>query len=297
MGANLRILGETGFPGLSTGYNFLFSSCLNLYVYPKSKLALKYLRYLLTAANGKGHGIHSPFVFEFITRVLNDRNVYACYPVLEKSRSDWRGDTTPLSITDFGAGSRVTPAVTRTIASIARSSLKPRKFSQLLFRMVKFYQPQNILELGTSLGLTTSYLSLGNPSARIITMEGAPAVAATALSNFKQLQLDNIKLVEGNFDNTLDPVLESLTAKLDFVFIDGNHRKLPTLQYFQKILKHLGTDSLLIFDDIHWSSEMEAAWSEIKSDPAVRLTIDLFFIGIVFFRKEILEPQHFILRF
>ena len=251
----------------------------------------------MTAANGKGHGVHSPFVFEFITKVLNDRSVYACYPVLEKSRSDWRKDNTSLDINDFGAGSRVTPTVTRTIASIARSSLKPRKFSQLLFRMVKFYQPENILELGTSLGLTTSYLSYGNPAARIITMEGAPAVAATAVKNFKQLKLDNIILVEGNFDNTLDPVLENLTTNLDFVFVDGNHRKLPTLQYFQKILKHLGTDSLLVFDDIHWSSEMEEAWSEIKSDPAVKLTIDLFFIGIVFFRKEILEPQHFILRF
>lgn len=254
-------------------------------MYSPAKLALKYLRYYLTASNGKGHGVHSPFVFEFVTKVLNDDRQFYCFKTIELLREQLQHDKTEITLQDFGAGSRVHAAYKRKVAEIGKSSLKPRKFAQLLFRMVNFYQPSDVLELGTSLGTTTAYLASANTNANVVTMEGAKTVAAIAQINFRQLQLNNIKIVEGNFDDTLPHTLNKF-SKIDFAFIDGNHRKEPTLNYFQQILLKITGDSILVFDDIHWSEEMEEAWEIIKAHSLVTLSIDLFFIGIVFFRNE-----------
>lgn len=265
-------------------------------MYSSFQLGLRYLRYYLAASNGKGHGVHSPFVFSFITEVLNDdRNFYA-FSVLEIQRGCLLHDSNTLLIDDYGAGSRVTKPSLRRIKDIAASSLKPKKFSQLLFRIVDHYAPDTILELGTSLGISTSYLASARTSSRVITMEGASAVAGKARELFRKLDLQNITLVEGNFDDTLQTTLEKLD-KVDLAFIDGNHRYEPTIRYYRDMLPYLHEYSILIFDDIHWSREMEQAWEEIKSDSAVSLSIDLFFIGLVFFRKEQTIKQHFSIRF
>ncbi|MEQ1677662.1 MAG: class I SAM-dependent methyltransferase, partial [Chitinophagaceae bacterium] len=207
------------------------------------------------------------------------------------------------TIEDLGAGSSISKtnlpagqAGQRTIASIAKNAAKPKKFGQLLFRMVKQYQPQTILELGTSLGITTSYLSLAKPDAQLITMEGASEVAATASKNFYNLKLQNCTITEGNFDQKLSSVISHLSS-IDLSFIDGNHRQAPTERYFLELLPKMHNDSILIFDDIHWSREMEQAWETIKNHPSVRCTVDLFFIGIVFFRQEFREKQDFSIRF
>ena len=137
-------------------------------MYSSSQLALKYLQYFLTALNGKGHGVHSPFVFGFITKVLNDKTEYSCYKEIEQLRSQLKNDNTLLTIEDFGAGSRMHASYKRKVSEIATSSLKPRKFSQLIFRMVNFYKPLNVLELGTSLGVTTAYLASANTNNKVI---------------------------------------------------------------------------------------------------------------------------------
>ena len=265
-------------------------------MYSSFQLAKKYLRYYFTAANGKGHGIHSPFVFELITKVFNDQQHYHAYSRVEGLRKKLLQDPTLLTIDDFGAGSVTGAAKQRTVASIAKNAAKPAKLGQLLFRMARYYQPKTIVELGTSLGITTAYLSLAKPDARLITMEGATAVAAIARQNFRNLELQNCSLTEGNFDTTLATVVHGLST-IDFAFIDGNHRQEPTERYFRELLPKMNNDSILIFDDIHWSREMEAAWETIKKDPAVRCSVDLFFIGIVFFRSEFKEKQHFTIRF
>lgn len=266
-------------------------------MYSLVKLGAKYLKYWLTAENGKGHGIHSPFVYDFVTKVLNDFNTYYCYEPVEALRKKLKQDDTVLTLQDFGAGSRVHASYHRKISAIANSSLKPRKFAQLLFRIINHYQPKNILELGTSLGITTAYLASANNNIPVITMEGAAAVAAIAQKNFLQLNIQNITVVEGNFDETLDKVLNEKLPIVDFAFIDGNHRKDPTIAYFTKLLPHIHEHSILVFDDIHWSEEMEAAWNLIKQHTAVTLAIDLFFIGIVFFRSEQKTKEDFVIRF
>ena len=127
-------------------------------------------------------------------------------------------------------------------------------------------------------------------------MEGAKAVANIAKKNFQQFGLNNIELIEGNFDSILIPTVRRLPS-IDFAFIDGNHRKKPTIQYFNEILAKTTTHSILIFDDIHWSKEMEEAWEHITSHLAVRCSIDLFSLGIIFFRQEFKERQHFKIKF
>ena len=265
-------------------------------MFSRFQLALKYLHYYFTASSNKGHGIHSPFVFHFITKVLNDRTHYPSYDIVEKLRHDLLRNKTLLTIEDFGAGSAIDKSNQRTIASIAKHATKSKKHGQLLFRMVKEYKPQNILELGTSLGITTAYLASANPDAKVITMEGAQEISNIAQQNFNTSGLQNAKLVEGNFDNTLQSTIAQLPS-VDFAFIDGNHRREPTERYFQQLLPKTHRDSVLIFDDIHWSAGMEAAWQTIREHPSVRCSVDLFFIGIVFFRQEFKEKQHFRIRF
>jgi len=149
--------------------------------------------------------------------------------------------------------------------------------------------------LGTSLGISSAYLASGNPNGKLLTIEGASSISAVANKNFQSLGLTNIELLTGNFDIILPDILKASVP--DFVFIDGNHRKEPTLDYFHQLLKKAGESSIFIFDDIHWSREMEAAWHEIKNHSSVMLTVDLFFIGLVFFRPEFKVKQDFIIRF
>ena len=265
-------------------------------MYSPLQLTVKYLKHWIIAVNGKGHGMHSPFVFEFITKILNDKTVYPEYGKVEGLRKRLLNDNTILEVEDFGAGSAIDKKNKRIISSIAKNAAKPKRFGQLLFRMVKYYQPSTILELGTSLGITASYLSLAKPDARVITMEGSKEIADVAKGNFETVEIRNIEIIEGNFDNTLSSVVSGLPT-VDFVFIDGNHRKEPTERYFRQLLAKTNNDSILVFDDIHWSSEMKAAWETIKNNASVTCSIDLFFIGIVFFRKEFKEKQHFAIWF
>lgn len=260
------------------------------------EIAQKYSKYYLTAQNGSGHGIHSPFVFEFVTKVLKDKHQYPEYLAIELLRNQLKNNKQVLTIEDFGAGSTVSKSNNRKVADIAKSALKPVKFGQLLYRIVKFYQPENIIELGTSLGITTCYIATAGKQSSVFTFEGASQIAAVAQQNFNALALKNIQLIKGNFDETLQRNLQNLPA-VDLAFVDGNHRKQPTINYFNQLLTKATENSIFIFDDIHWSKEMEEAWSQIQSHSSVTLSIDLFFIGIVFFRKQQKEPQHFTIRF
>jgi predicted O-methyltransferase YrrM len=254
---------------------------------------LAYLRFWLRSGNA--HGLHSPFVFGLYTSVVQHTGPYKAYAAVEARRQQLLNSTASISVTDLGAGSHTGAGQQRRIADIARAAAKPRHLAQLLFRLVNYLRPATILELGTSLGLTTSYLAAADSRHRVVTFEGCPNVAAMARETFVTLGLGNIEVVEGNIDDTLAPTLAALPAPIDFVFFDGNHRYEPTLRYFELCLAHRAEESVFVFDDIHWSAEMERAWEAIKAHPEVMLTVDLFYIGLVFFRKN--QPkQHFWLR-
>jgi len=278
-------------------------------MYSKFQLARKYARYLLTASNGKGHGIHSPFVYDFVKNVLNDKQDYAAYTRVETLRRQLLKDPAILEIEDLGAGSAAGgssaaqdsgPASRimhrRSVAELARHAAKPPRLGQLLFRIARYYQSGIILELGTSLGLSTAYFALAREQAKVLTIEGAGAIAAVAEKNFRSLDLRNVEWTVGNFDDVLADALDR-GGSPDLVFVDGNHRLEPTLYYFDWLIHRSSPSSILIFDDIHWSGEMEEAWKTIREDPRVMLTIDLFFIGIVVQRENFKIKQDFTIRF
>jgi predicted O-methyltransferase YrrM len=264
-------------------------------MYSALTLTLKYVAYLFGSSNGKGHGIHSPFVFEFVQKVLNDKTKYSEYAEVDRVRRKLLSDNTPVPLEDYGAGSRALPS-SRSISEIVRHSAKSAKYGALLFRIVKFYRPHYVLELGTSLGISTAYLALADNTAVVVTGEGNYAVASHARENLETLRLTNVRIITGNFDNTL-PEMVSAIPHVDLAFIDANHRKKPTIGYFNELLKKVTSNSIVIFDDIHWSRGMEQAWREIKGHPSVMLTIDIFFFGIIFFRPEFKVKQHFTIRF
>jgi predicted O-methyltransferase YrrM len=265
-------------------------------MYSKSQLAWKYLRYYFSASNGKGHGTHSPFVFDFIKNVLRDHKNYDAYPAVEGARKKLLQDQNKLKVEDFGAGSASGNHVERTVSSIVSAAAKPRKYGQLLYRVAQHYKPANMLELGTSLGISTAYLALGNPKAKLVTAEGSKEIAERAKENLKTLKLNNVEQVRGEFKYTLPMALFKMPT-VDLAFIDGNHRKEPTENYFQLMLEKKTDKSIFILDDIHWSEEMEQAWASIRNHKSVKCSIDLFSMGFIFFNKEFKEKQEFTIRY
>ncbi len=254
---------------------------------------IDYLKHYITAKTR--HGTHSPFVYKLIDQVIYDFNFKSDYNCIEVIRKKLYGDGRTIQITDLGAGSQINKNRTKKVRDIAKNTLKSPRLAQLLYRLVKNQQPSNILELGTCLGLTTGYFALACPDAKVITIEGCPQTAQIAAENFKALELRAIDLHVGNFDELLPPLLAT-QEKVDFVYIDGNHRKDATLNYFHWCLPKVNENSLLVFDDIYWSKGMKEAWEEIKVHPQVMVTIDLFWIGLVFFKKN-QAKEHFKIKF
>ena len=235
------------------------------------------------------HGIHSPFVFQLEQQCLRDAKTYKAYKSIAAYRKALKDDNSFLSITDLGAGSRRSKSAKRRISHILRYSATTKKRSELLYRLVRYTKAKSVLELGTNLGVGTQAMAL-NLQASITSIEGCPN-----LHNFSKVHLNsfsNITLSNGQFNT----VLSSLKDKSwDLVFIDGHHKKKATLNYFEQLLPQLHNNSIVILDDINWSRGMQEAWAAIKAHPQVTVTIDTFFWGLVFFRKE-QAKEHFCIR-
>ena len=252
-----------------------------------------YIKFLFHSKNE--HGLHSPFVFDLVTKCFYDATKYQEYEVLKSYRKSLLENKNTIEVTDFGAGSRVFKSNVREISKIAQTAGITPKNAELLFRIVRYFQPKSILEIGTSLGLATSALSLGNEKSKIITLEGCPNTQKQA-----QIQLQgqnsnfqNVEFVNTEFSSYFKVIHPSpITHHL--IYFDGNHSKKATLDYFEALLPTISNDSVWIFDDIHWSADMEEAWEIIKNHPKVSVTIDTFQWGIVFFRIE-QEKEHFII--
>ena len=256
----------------------------------KLRLITRFLSWLWAAKTK--YQVHSPFVYDFATEILEDKRQYYAFSYLEKLRSHFLKDKNSIQVKDYGAGSYSLTNKQRRISDIAKASLTSPFYCRILFKIVNQYQPKTILELGTSLGLTTLYLAHANPKASVFTFEGCPNLSQLARDNFERMKTGNIELITGEFGETLPLFLQN-TDSLDLAFIDGNHRKAPTLQYFEWCLAKSNENTIFVFDDIYWSDEMVQAWKEIKRHPATRLSIDLFYMGVVFLRKEQKTPEHF----
>ncbi|RKR11366.1 methyltransferase family protein [Flavobacterium sp. 90] len=251
-----------------------------------------YLKFLWDSKNE--HGVHSPFVFNLLTKCFYDKKPKPEYSILKNYRKSLLNNKNFIEVTDFGAGSKVFKSNRRQISKIASTAGISPKRAELLFRVTNYFRPKNILEIGTSLGLATSALALGNTNAKIITLEGCPQTANVAKNHLENFDCKNIDTIITEFENFL--VSTNLQATdYDLIYFDGNHSKKATLAYFDLLLQTITNDSVWIFDDIHWSLEMEEAWKIIKNHPKVTVTIDTFQWGFVFFRYE-QEKEHFVIR-
>ncbi|WP_299665753.1 class I SAM-dependent methyltransferase [uncultured Polaribacter sp.] len=252
---------------------------------------IEYLKFLLKSTNQ--HGVHSPFIFKFVTAGLYKK----------KSKKDWNSfrniknqllkNKKTIEITDFGSGSKVFKNNNRQISKIAKIAGISNKKAKLLIKIVNYFIPITILEIGTSLGLGTSAMHIGHQDAKIRTLEGCAETSKIAKELFQNNHFKNIELITGNFQKTLPAAIQN--KQFDLIYFDGNHTKKATLSYFKTCLTSIHNNSIFIFDDIYWSEEMTSAWNEIKKHPKVRVTVDVFYFGIVFFRKE-QEKEHFKIR-
>ena len=265
-------------------------------MYSRFAIGIRYLKYFFTASNGKGHGVHSPFVFTFITRVLNDdRFFYAFFPI-EDLRTNLLADTNLLTIDASDIKSTEENKKKLSIHDIARSTGSSRKTGQLLFRIVNHYSPDSILVLGNSLGIDTAYLAAANTSLQLTTLQQDKMIAAMAMKHFQILDLKNIHMLVGDCKQLLDEYIKK-NNKIGLMYSNINTDYASMMVYFNQLLGSIQPDSILIFQNIHFSRDMERAWEEIKANEIVTLTIDLFYTGIVLFRKENKVKQDFSIRF
>lgn len=246
-----------------------------------------FLNHILTARNTNGFGVHSPFVFQFTRYVISEKNPFYIFVEIEKIRNKWLKINSEIEIEDFGTRNNKI----RTISDIASKSLIRPKYGRLLFRIINYYKLTNLLELGTSLGISTAYIASCSCKDKCITLEGCKNTAEIAQKTFDELNLKNVEIIIGNINNTIEVAINKLSS-VDFVYFDANHSQEGTISYFETILPFINTNSILVFDDIYWSKGMKNAWEIIKSNNKVTSTIDLFQIGIVFFNPD-LNKKHY----
>ena len=251
--------------------------------------AKEYISWRLRA-HGKA-GVQAPFLFRLCNEVLSPKNRVRGNEPFEAIRRELLADEREIQITDLGAGAKTEASPVRKVSYVARTSAKSPKWAGILHKLAAEFRPEVIIELGTSLGISGMYLAAAIPQGRLVTLEGCPNIAALARENFAKAGIRNAETVTGHFDETLPQVLETL-PQVTFAYIDGNHTEAATLHYFSLFKNKATADTVLIFDDIHWSEGMKAAWETIRNDASVTLTLDLFHLGLVFFNPG-LSKQHF----
>jgi predicted O-methyltransferase YrrM len=252
-----------------------------------------FLTYWLDAVDE--HSLHSPFLFDFYTNVLKKEFLYPDLDILKRIKRRLESDHRIINVTDFGSGSLKMKTSSRKISDIARISTTPAKYSKLYSRIIRHYNCIHVLELGTSLGLNTAYLAMANEAVKITTIEGSPQTASAAKQVFEEIGVKNIQIIEGNIDQVLPHHID-ISEKIDFAFIDANHRLKPTLNYFELILKKVHAQSILVLDDIHYSPEMNQAWNALQAHELVFTSIDLYRCGLIFFNPS-LTKQNAVLQF
>lgn len=232
------------------------------------------------------YNVQSPFLYDFVSNVLDTSKTYYAFEKIEKERTRLKADDRSITLQDWGAGSATMKGRKRKISDIADTSLSGHTKCRILFQLVHQYRCKNILELGTSLGISSAYMASVDHKSKIITLEGDTNVAQAAIDVHRNLHLNNIDVKVGKFADTIDTALK-LCSPVDLAFIDGHHEKDATIRYFYQILEKCNEQSIIVLDDIYWSKGMSEAWQTVSQHPDVTLSIDLYDIGILFFRKEL----------
>ena len=240
------------------------------------------------------HGIHPPFLFELYTNIIKNPKHYYAFDLIETVRKQLLKSKHQINIHTLGEESIALKGKTRELGQITSTSLKPAPQAQFLFRLAHYLKAKTIIDLGTSLGITTAYLASQNSRSKIYTFEGNKELVMQALKVFDKAHCKNITHYIGMIENTLENNLSKLPS-VDLAFIDANHKEKPTLEYYELLKSKRNPLTCLVFDDIHWSTGMQNAWHKIIADKDVTISADLFHVGLVFFNPDF-SKQHFYLR-
>lgn len=251
----------------------------------------QYFRYKLTARHWKGYEIQPPFAFDFVRRVLREKREYACFEAIEKYRMSLIDDKRVVEVTDLGAGSKIFKSNKRKVGDIALNCATPEGKAKTIFHIIQETKPQTLLELGTSVGIGSLYLGSADANAKLYTLEGCPAIAEIAQEGIDKFNLKNTQIKVGSFNEVLPKLLTEVHS-IDFAYLDGDHTKESTIRYFNMILPKLNSNSVVILDDIYWSKGMTEAWETIHTMEQVRVSFDIFNMGILFFKEGCLK-QHY----
>ena len=251
--------------------------------------ATSYIKYLSNSTSR--HGVHSPFVYDFVEKVLRNRSDDNAFSKVKLARKELLKNHNEINFTDFGAQKGEKK---RVVSKVAKRSGVSAKYGKILFKTAKYFRCKQVLEFGTSLGISGSYLAQAPTISRFVTMEGCKNIASIAENTFEKCGIINVQIEIGDFDKILPNVISTID-KIDLVFFDGNHTEKATIEYFESCLPIIHNDTVFVFDDIHWSKGMEKAWEKIKENPKVTISIDIFRMGFVFFRKES-SKEHFVIR-
>jgi predicted O-methyltransferase YrrM len=248
-----------------------------------------FLKFLFHSNGIKGFGIHSPFAFQFVTEVIRPfKAEISDLQLVDSIREKNSHDNRVLSVIDFGTSKWKKPY---RVKDILKRSVSNRKKSRILFQVAKFLNPDYIVELGTSLGITAITFSLASPHSRILTVEGSPEIAEIARENFTLAGLTNIEIRIGRFEDELPRLAAEISSPF-LAYIDGNHCYSATINYFTIFIDKLDSQSCIIIDDIHWSNEMEKAWEEICSHAKSTICLDFYYFGIIFYRERTAKTRY-----
>lgn len=228
--------------------------------------------------------VQSSFVNEFLKIILIKKFPYQISNPIEEYRCQLHRNKTLVDEILPGAGNRKTKNI-KSISSLAKSSCKPKSQAVILANISQFLESKNILELGTSFGISTSYIAASNPKSTILSIDASDIVSQFSQSHFQKNGYSNVHFRKGFFDEEIEK-LNTPTNGWDIVFIDGNHTYNATIKYFNFFKNKLSEKGILVFDDIYWSEEMKKAWKEISSHSETSLCIDMFVMGIVWISKD-----------
>lgn len=242
----------------------------------------EYLKFISKSSNH--HGVHSPFIYKLITKCFYSKTKPNLWNIFLKTKRQLLDNKTIIKVTDFGSGSKVFKTNHRSVSKITKVAGISNKKAKLLLRLIDYFKPKSVLEIGTSVGLATSAIKISHKNAKITSLEGCSETSNIAYNFLISNNFKNINIITGDFKDTL--VKATKNQQFDFIYFDGNHTKKDTLKYFNVCLTTTHNDSIWVFDDIYWNKEMKEAWAKIKLCPKVTVTVDIFYWGIVFFRKE-----------
>ena len=251
---------------------------------------IAYIKFILSATNQ--HGVHSPFIYNFVTKCLYDKTKYADYRLINNYRQKLKSSDKILQVIDHGEGSKSLNSTKRHVNRMVNVSSSSKKEAHLLYRLSQYFILSTILELGTSLGVGTYAMALSNKLTNVTSIEGCKNTSEFAQSNLNKLEVENVDFQIGEFSQVIPNLSQSF---FDCIYFDGHHNKNATIAYFEMLLPKTDNNSVFIFDDIYWSKGMTEAWQHIKNHESVSVTVDCFHLGFVFFRKE-QAKEHFKIR-